>query len=376
MEKVTNQRSLCKDIVLIARKMEDQRYHECIGYLVNLILNKQTTQSQIAVNLRDALVAHSGTQKRRILYNKIYGGFGYSREFCGFLRDRRSSEEKDEVKKSYFIEDREKDVEHVRAFGKELIEKHPGVSKIFVWYAEHGEEQNEIFGNAKNYLWHKKQSDRFESMITKVDEKLQSRIIGTNNEAPDVWTLLRYRWKFNPHESMNDLSARALETLRDKARTEKQKLDEVMTKESPSIDILKILEIVKAAKSNAEDKEQIKAELHEENEAEDKSAENSEEFPCEFPSSFLEALSAHGAEAVETWISQDTLSPDAVMFYLTNKNNIASGSENITADETAFEAVGLLAASGSFCELAIAEVPIHAKYKIGEYDGQERVYLI
>lgn len=344
----------------------DKQYQECIAKLVEIILSKHASQAKIAQDLRKALVETSGTQSRRVLYNNTYGGFGYSREFAAFIKSR---VDKQVATVDDHLKYREADVEHVQAFGKELIEQYPILSSIFEWYAEHGDEQNRVCVDADFHVINIDRRDQLDALLTKIKNHMDAGYFGSIDEAPAVSFFIRSYWNVYPRESLH-YTAEALESLRDEAQAERQELDDLISEaSSPSPDVLKAMQAVKSAE------DEIKKENEDGVVASKSVSEADQEFVYEMPSKFLKALEANGPEAAKTWASQTVLSAPAVMYFLAHKDDMTWPSDD-AAKFKAQEAVGLLAASGQYCDLCIDEVPVHSEYSIGEYDGKERVYLL
>ncbi len=333
----------------------ESSYQDCIAKLVDLILKKQATHYQISLDLRQSLIEKSGSRRLRVLYNKTYGGFDYSREFSLFCK-----------KSGVGEEDREKDVDQVLAFGKSLIEKYPILSDIFKWYAQYGKEYKKASNDAERRRDNIDKRDQFDALTAKVQEQIASGPIGfideAKDEAPaDVWPFVRSYWNTYPRNSLYGFSEKALQKLLDEAQAQRQKLDDLIGEASPSIDIIQAVQAAEAVKA-----EETVTETRDSGKLEDLWVK---------PNKFLKALEAYGPESAKTWASQAVISVAAVLYFLAHQD-VFERSYDAASDLAAQETLGLLAASGAHCELAIDNVPIYAQYSISEYDGKERVYLL
>lgn len=89
---------------------------------------------------------------------------------------------------------------------------------------------------------------------------------------------------------------------------------------------------------------------------------------------FCEAIAKHGENSEKIWRAQKHLCRDVMLSLHAWKGNGSLGHQegHLAA---AWKTFGLMCASGSYCQLSIAEVPQIVDWGVHEYDGKERVYV-
>lgn len=100
---------------------------------------------------------------------------------------------------------------------------------------------------------------------------------------------------------------------------------------------------------------------------------------------FVVYLFSKGYQEPITWIfHQSAYNYGAILFLIDKYNTLNANVDYISGtriddddvNDDIYEQFGLLCASSKYAELGIKDVPALMEYKIGEYDGREKVYVV
>ena len=333
--------------------MESEQIINNIFELVKkLVYDHGMHQKQIYKKVTSKLIEFAKTQSKiQIMYNNKYGGFSYSEEFLDFYHGTGSNEDSD-------FEVRTGMVPHIDAFGKHLYEKYPEIGKSVMIY--HMYNVKEKVYNCNNYR-------------TKVDDVRAARanldhlkrciddaeMTGTCNDWPGTKTHLQ-TYDFCYSVKFNNWNQFSFEFLKSKAPSV---IEEYIQKESKVIEAFETML----------DKEHERILAHLETKR------NKNDFKHD-RQTFANVLETFKNDIVDNakiiWHHQYQLDIDT-MIYITMNMDFYDTTKDMDdkTEKDVYRTLGLIGASGPYCNLAIAEVPEKLGWSIGEYDGLEHVYV-
>jgi hypothetical protein len=343
---------------------------------VELCFQHGLKQTIIYDNIRDALKDKvKDLPKQQVLYNACYGGFGFSKEFNAFyLQDEDRSINKNDYDK------RQVAIQYIIPFAKHVIDNACKQQSYLrdMLYVVHKYRLNKVFTNIAH--------------ITKTENDLQlmnnniqilREYLNNNPAMPDKahpishWVLMFVKPNF-PRYSPEDLQT--LLSQYDEGELQKQYTDKKHQLEQESMLLLQHEHIYREIKSFTK----ARAETKDINTYSSRTYEQS---------SFLKLMSKHRLDNMRTWSNQSYYEKVAIDFIIEKYKSadyISDEEQSKVYDvlqekfedvddgilTQALERFGLLCASSTYAKLEIAKLSALLEWKIAEYDGLERVYIV
>lgn len=361
----------------------DEAKSTLIQSAIDLFANHGMKQKAIFDMIRESIVDYvSNLPTRLVLYNNCFGGHGYSPEFKRYLKD--ITGEKSITSKILSKESRENHVHHITPFGRSSLDRMSQYCEciIDVLYIFRKYDFNSI-AKLLNYI-HSKETEL--QNVIRNGKMLKEYLNSSPNEpvidnkiysTPSEWCLIFSKCNFTRYKigELQELLA-------------KHENGEYVNKLSIMIDEAKTKIIERISEPLLIELNEFVLEKEKQNKAERKA---NPWHASEEGLSFLESVEKYGFENDFYWNNQTYYDTNALRFILDKYKYIKKNeNEQLVYDIVVEDYVmiqddmlseveeyfGLLCASGPYSKLDIAEIPALVDYRIGEYDGNENVYIV
>ena len=342
---------------------------------IELLSKHDVKQNVIFSWIRKAFEEHTENMpKVRVLYNATYGGYGFSKEFmmfrakgalCGGVFG--GEFDKDVVK--CHKEHRVKAVPDIIPFGKAILEREDMRDLKHVLYHYHKHNYNVFFSKQHEYESKKKQLKYYHDNVQNLKVYLADpKSKYAANEDPYTLTLhcltfLERNFSYYAKAQLEDLlnlceseGAVFVEDLEKQISQARQDIVDVEGEDG-------FLDICKYTAFHEKQKSQIH-----------KNRSYLEYRDSKVP--FIVDLFKQGWNDMHIWLYKShSYSVITIMYLSTKVKDLPPMEETDDIWNELYERFGLLCASSAYSQLKIEEVPALVEWKVGEYDGKERVYM-
>lgn len=371
---------------------------------VTLLKDHDIKQKQIFEWIREGLKEYSSQfPKTRVLYNTTYGGYGLSDDFvsyCSSYSESPGPYTSDKLwrdQKSH----RERYAEYIVPFAKYVLNspQYNCEPLFYILYIYEHYELADVVSLVNMYL--RKLKERVN--ITKNMEKLKAYLACPTSTYLDIEAkktkMPEYCYYKPQYFIFTYTDTKFSEYLR-------EDLEEFLKKEDPN-PISKIENDIKVCKETIlsvipehvfEDMVTYITDTYEEFKKN-----NEESFSVStYVSSrkqdktFINLLESNGYDAYKTWYRQTKFEEEAIHYLIYKYKSLSLTNRLSPEDATVYDFLvkkehieinkevcdsvlldfGLVCASSRYCQLGIEEIPSMVDYSIGEYDGNETVYIV
>lgn len=279
--------------------------------------------------------------KLQVLYNKAYGGFGYSEDFMDYKED--NIEPIDEESNIDLYGHRVDAVKRVEKYGAYCKEKYPLIVQMISIYKQYC--LGDVFSNAESYKYYRSNIEKFNKYIDQINS------YENFGELEYKYTYISYDLFKTDEFHKYTKDSLLLLVNKEKSKTEKQLTSYILFNEGKvGKDICELIY------SEIEKKNKYKEDMW---------------LREEKKYTFIDAVIKYGQDNIEIWNHQPYYNTTAMKFLVKYSDMLVNNSVECTDMD-----IGLLCANGKYCKLTVGEAPQLLSWKIGEYDGLESIVVM
>lgn len=330
---------------------------QLISNAVTLFSRHGVKQEAMFQWIRDAIAASVASQPCvRVLYNNVYGGFSFSKEFEEFIKDKVGMAVQHKMRKEA--------VQYMQTFGKHVLDNTDICNGLRAnLYAYYSSDLHAILDDVILIHHYKIQLTNFVTNANALDIYLKNPNASCDVET-SYFTSISYLASAEPVTYWCPKYNRAdLQKLQAQAREgsyKRQIENDLATAEEAALAVV--------SRETLDDflahyKEVVDVDV------------SSYSRDTDHRRTFMRLLSEKGySQNMSIWESQYNYKVPIITYIIKRDLRAPVPEDNIIARIE--EDFGLVCASGKYASLAIAEVPAGMSWKVTEYDGKEEIYIV